>query len=205
MSKKITYSAQGQALKRLGIVKYDFRKPLSRGQKSNITKQIAKFGNYIKHPEQYHAPIVRSTTTKQLKGAGYLVTPRGRAIIPLKGNDKASVSNGTIIFESPGVKTKTYLVSADKFHSKLKKLSESKLERNQMITVQIGNNASFSRARFTSYAELYYYLQQWEPDDDDYDGNLKNRLMAQMSIVTITKKAKAKQVHSKGTPVKTRK
>jgi hypothetical protein len=68
-----------------------------------------------------------------------------------------------------------------------------------MVTLQIGNNAPFKQ-KFTSFGQLFYYAEQFTPDDPDED---VEDLFPLMSIVTITGPAQTRA--EKGTPVKTRK
>lgn len=176
-----------------------------------IDKYYHKYKTYIEKPELFAAPVVRSKTAESLKRSGYLVTPRGRAIIPLRGNTSARISridgDGVIEFEKPGEHRAVILADRQQFMAKLKKLTGKKLTKNQMVTVQIGDRNPFQRA-YTSFAQLYYYLDNdFEPNDEDTD---LDDLFPQMSIVTITgpaqtrKKPAKKSETTKGTPTRTR-
>lgn len=62
-----------------------------------------------------------------------------------------------------------------------------------MVTVQIGNNNPFQRARFSSYAQLFYYMtQEFTPNDEDPEENV----WPLMSIVTID--MPREQIHTTG-------
>lgn len=158
------------------------------------------YGHFLNHPESFHAPKVGAKTAKDLKASGYKVTPTGRAIIPLNEFQSAQVRDGKIVYENNGMKETVHLVGHKTFYQKLKALSGKKLERNEMLTVQIGNNAPFKRARFGSYAELYKYLNEFAPKDP---GESRDDLIARMSIVHIKSKRKEqtnakKKARSKG-------
>lgn len=201
---------KAKALKALGVVKYDLRKPLNFGQRMAIEKSYQKYGSYIEKPEKFAAPVVREKTAKALKGSGYLVTPRGRAIIPLTdGAQKARIAridgDGVIQFEKQGEIRQTLLASRENFLKRLEQLTKKKLGKNQMVTLQIGNHAPFKQ-KFTSFGQLFYYAEQFTPDDPDED---VENLFPLMSIVTITgpaqtRQAPTKKAGEKGTPTKTR-
>jgi hypothetical protein len=205
---KNPYIEKAKELKRLGVISYDLRGKLSSAQKGNITRQYEKYGGFIENPQLFHAPHVKSKSAKQLKSSGYLVTPKGRAIIPLKGNAVARISqSGEIRFEKPGEKTRTLLKrGTENFMERLKKAMKKKLASNQMVTVKIGNNSPFNKARFSSYAELFYYMDNlFDPHDDDIAN-----LWPFMQIVEITdykpkrQKKQTKKNYEKGTPTRIR-
>jgi len=205
---KNPYIDKAKELKRLGVISYDLRSTLSSAQKGNITRQYEKYGGFIENPHLFHAPHVKTKSAKSLKSSGYLVTPKGRAIIPLKGNSIARISaSGEIRFEKPGEKSRTLLRRGNEtFLERLKRAMNRKLANNQMVTVKIGDNSPFNKSRFSSYAELYFYLQDFEPDDDDPDANV----WPFMQIVEITdykpkrQKKQTKKNYEKGTPTRTR-
>ena len=193
---KNPYKKYASQLKRLGLIDYDLRKTLSSAQKGAITKKVAEYGHFLKHPELFYAPQVRKARAKELKVSGYKVTPSGRAIIPLKEFTSAKLGKGSIVFKNGDLTEDVKLVGAKDFHNELKKLAGMKLSRNQMITVKIGDNGSFKRS-FTSYAELHNYLaHEFSPKDSSTKNRLKrvNELMPKMSIVTVTQHAKKKRV-----------
>ena len=172
------------------------RKTLSSSQKANITKKVAEYGHFLKHPELFYAPHVQKRRAKELKTSGYKVTPSGRAIIPLKEFTSAKLGKGSIVFKNGDLTEDVKLVGAKNFHNELKKLAGMKLTRHQMVTVKIGDNRSFKRS-YTSYAELHNYLaHEFSPKDSGTKNRLKrvNELMPKMSIVTVTEHAKKKRV-----------
>lgn len=211
MAKGSSIKDKARELKRLGVISYDLRHKLNFGQRMAIEKSYQKFGAYIEKPELFAAPVVRQKSAESLRRSGYLVTPRGRAIIPLRGAESARISrigaDGVIEFEKPGEHRAVILADRQQFLAKLKKLTGKKLARNQMVTVQIGDRNPFKTA-YTSFAQLYFYLENdFEPNDEGTD---LDDLFPQMSIVTITgpaqqrKKSPASKSPTKGTPVKTR-
>lgn len=192
---KNSYRDTARDLKRLGLVTYDLRKPLSSGQKSQITKLRQTWGHAIKAPEAFHKARVSDKRAKELKAAGFKVTPRGVAFIPLSGHDSARIEKGAIVYRSrDGVSEKTFLTDHKHFFSQLRSLMDTPLPKNTMVTVRIGDRNPFKR-RLNSYAELYYYLENdFEPNDD---GENKAHLFSLMSIVygpkTKPSRAKAKK------------
>lgn len=130
-----------------------------------------------------------------MKASGIKVSKTLRAIIPLKGFDKATIKGEKIIFEGSNKKTGTAvketvtLAQSHDFHSKLKRLAKTKLEKNQYLSVKIGDNASFNN-RFQNYADLFHYVQNvFEPSDS---GQSKEKLFRYMSIVEVESKPHAK-------------
>lgn len=179
---KNSYQDKARDLKRLGVISYDLRYTLSSAQKSVITKKFKEYSQFLKHPDEFHSAHVGDKTAKVLKQAGFKVTPKGRAIIPLKKYDTAQIKKGRIYFKGKEGKETTYLVGHKDFHRKLKELSERPLKRNQMITVRIGDRAPFAR-KFDTYAELFYYLEnEFEAKDK---GKTYENLLPLMSLVEI--------------------
>jgi hypothetical protein len=190
---KKSYQKAARDLKKLGLINYDLRQSLSSGQKARITKLQQEFGHAIKHPELFHKARVGQETAKQLKAAGFKVTPKNVAIIPLHEYKSASIQKNRIVFDNgAGMKETTYLVDHKNWFQQLQSLMGTPLPRNKMVTVRIGDRNPFKRARFGSYAELYYYLDNdFHPNDEGED---KESLFPLMSIVEIQrppKKAKA--------------
>lgn len=179
---KKNYRDTARDLKRLGLVDYDLRKPLSSGQKSRITKLREEYEHFLKSPEQFHFTRVGKETARALADTGYKVLPGNRALIPLHEAQSASIKGGKITLNYGRMKEEITLAGHKSFFPTLKELSGKKLKRNQMLTVAIGDNNAFQRARFGSYHELYKYIQEWEPKDPYAK---KKKLMAQMSIVTV--------------------
>ena len=102
----------------------------------------------------------------------------------------------------PGEVWDTLLVRPGDFYARLELLLKTPLGKNQMVTVRIGTSQPFARA-YTSYADLFAYMQRFEPSDPDTD---IDDLEPLMSIVTITNDKPLRQIRkgTKGTPVKTR-
>jgi hypothetical protein len=147
----------------------------------------------LNNPDKFKVATVSKATKKELKSSGFQVTKTNKAIIPLKGFDKATIKKGTIIFEGVNAKTKktiketVTLATSKNFHDKLLSLSKKKLGRNQMLTVKIGDNAAFNN-RFQNYADLFHYINNvFTPKDP---GESKARLMRYMSVVEISEDRK---------------
>lgn len=99
-----------------------------------------------------------------------------------------------------GITETVTLSTSSEFHAKLKKLSQTKLKKNQFISVRIGDNATFS-SRFKNYADLYHYVQNvFQPKDK---GQTKAGILRYMSVVEIETNPKAKNESTKGTPTRT--
>lgn len=192
---KNSYRDTARDLKKLGLVKYDLRRELSSGQKSQITKilnrlsdtfggeKAAKF--FLNNPKEFHVAKVGAKTQAVLADSGFKLLPNGKAVIPKKGADSVKVKKGSVTYKRGNVTYEDKLVGAEDFFPTLKKLSKKKLPRNQMLTVQVGDNLPFQRARFSSYADLYRYLQEWKPNLAN--GDTKEKVMSFVSIVTINK------------------
>ena len=179
---------------------------LTRGQLTWVARQARENAQLLKRPEDFKVAMVSKSTAKAMKASGIKVSKTNKAIVPLKGFDKATIKGEKIIFEGrnkktgKGIKETVTLAQAHDFHAKLKHLSKTKLKKNQYLTVKIGDNASFNN-RFQNYADLFHYVQNvFTPKDR---GQSKEKLLRYMSIVEIESKPHAKET-TKGTPTKTR-
>lgn len=169
-------------MKRLGLIDYDLRKKLSSGQKSHITKLANEYRHALAYPKAFHIAKVSAARAKELKDSGFKVTKTGRAIIPLKGYEKASIKPGRIIFSHESYTDETVLGGAKDFYKNAMKLRGKKLKRNQYLTVRIGDNAEFSR-KFISWADLINYVNNvFQPKDP---GESKERILGFISVVTV--------------------
>lgn len=165
---------------------------MSPQQKGWITRKANEYAEVLKHPENFEVKTVKKRETlRDLKASGYQTTKTKKVIIPLHTSDSgkfdsARIVKGKIIFKGSGL-TETVTPSTVKdFHKKLKTLADKKLKNNQMLTVKIGDSASFN-SRFDSYADLYKYLTQTFNPKPGKDGKkIKGRdLMRYMSIVEV--------------------
>lgn len=131
-------------------------------------ERYGAFREYIKHPENFHVAKPQKATLETLKKSGYHTTKKG-ALIPLNtvdGSkfDSAKIVKGKIVYtgktkDGKKITEKVTPVSAPDFHDALLAASKKKLKKNQMLTVKIGDNASFS-SRFQNYADLFRYITQ---------------------------------------------
>lgn len=108
------------------------------------------------------------------------------AVVPLYEHKTARIDGkrGEIIYGEPGqIRERTKIVDHKNFLPQLKSLVESKtkLPRNAMISIRVGDRARWGR-RFSSWHELTKYLDQWEPNDP---GETKENVIALMSIVEV--------------------
>lgn len=194
--KKISYREVGKKLKDLGFIDYDLRRNLNNGQKSQITKLARQYSQLISNPKDFHVQAAPKGSREGLRTAGFTVNKGGKAIIPKYGYERVTLRPGHVYLERDGKREDIYLAGSRQFFDKLKNLNETKkkLGRNQMLTVQIGDNNAFS-SRFRSYWELYQYLTKFQPKDE---GEQRERIFARMSIVTITNTKTSKQSRSRG-------
>lgn len=182
--KRSSYIVAGKKLKSLGFIDYDLRTTLNNGQKAQITKLAGQYSQLLSQPQKFHVVKAPKGTKAALRTAGYTVNRGGKAIIPLYDFDKASIKQGRVELTGKTRSETVYLAGSKQFFQKLKELDGKKLPRNQMVTVQIGDNNTFGSARFRSYWELYKYLsEKFVPKDE---GETRERLFARMSVVTIT-------------------
>lgn len=193
--KKTSYKEVGKKLKDLGFVDYDLRKNLNSGQKSAITKLARQYSQLLSKPQEFHIQKAPKGTKAGLRTAGFTVNKGGKAVIPKYEYDKVSLRPGRVRLERDGKQEEIYLAGSRQFFDKLRNLNDtkSKLGRNQMLTVQIGDNNVFSN-KFRTYWELYQYLTKFQPKDE---GESRERLFARMSIVTITNTKQTKSTRSK--------
>lgn len=171
----------------MGLINYTPGTELTRGQLTWVVRQAKENAGLLKHPEAYHIAKVAKSTKKDLLFAGFQVTKNNTAIIPKKGNDKVRLKRGGIVYTGKTAngtvihETVTLSNSAN-FHKKLKRLMEAgDLPKNKMITAKIGESAIFNK-RFSSYYELMYYLEKWQPDDV---GESRENIARYFSIVEI--------------------
>ena len=161
---------------------------LTRGQLTWVARQARENRYLINHPDQFKIAKVSKDTAKKMKSSGFQVTKNRTAIVPLKGNDKATISRGKIIYEGKTkngtvIRETVHLQTSETFHQNLRRIMEAgELPKNKMITAKIGESAAFN-ARFSSYSELMYYLQhQFTPKDK---GETKERLNKYFSLVEL--------------------
>jgi hypothetical protein len=181
----------------LGFIDYDLRRNLNNGQKSQITKLAQQYSQLLSKPQAFHVQKAPKGSKAGLRTAGFTVNRGGKAIIPKYEYDKVTLRPGHVYLERDGKREDIYLAGSRQFFDKLRNLNDAKakLGRNQMLTVQIGDNNAFS-SRFRTYWELYQYLTKFQPKDD---GEQRERLFARMSIVTITNiKSEAPRSNRKG-------
>lgn len=178
-----TYQKAAIDLKRLGLIDYDLRFRLSSAQKGRITLLKKEYGHAIKHPEAFHIATVGKARAKELRGAGFKVTPKNKAVIPLHEYTSAKIKKGMIEFKAGRMTEKVILSNSDNFHQKAFALSQRKLKKNEMLTARIGNNGPFLRARFVNYADLYHYVNHVFQAKDP--GESTNRIRGLMSIVIL--------------------
>ena len=76
------------------------------------------------------------------------------------------------------------IVGSENFFAKLQQLSRAKLAKNEFLTLKLGANDSFHRARFKTYADLYKYIN--ENFASHLSPQKRSDLIAKLSIVKVT-------------------
>lgn len=185
--------ARVKALKKLGFIDYDLRK-LNSGQKSRIVVLADQYKHLLSNTDRFYTPKVNKNQKAALKTAGFEVNKGGRAIVPLYEYTGAKLKGDSLYMTGGegGRSEQIILAQSREFFDRLKQLSTSgkDLPRNQMITVRIGDNNSFSQ-RFASYWQLYQYLaKDFAHNDTD---STRRQIFARMSIVTVTEPQAAKK------------
>lgn len=183
MSIDKSYRKAAINLKKLGLIDYDLRYRLSTEQSAQIRQLEKEYRQVIKFPDRFHIATVGINRALELDQAGFKVTPSLKAIIPLHDYETANITKSGIVLRKGRHEERIILANSKNFFKELKKLSETKLPRNSMITARIGNNQFFSRAKFGSYSDLYHYV--FNVFDAKDHGESTKRLQGLMSVVTL--------------------
>jgi hypothetical protein len=195
---KSFYRETAKILKNYGVISYPDIRNLSPQQKGWITRRAAEYAEIIAHPDAFHIAKVKPKTAETLKASGYKASATNKVFIPLKSAespgaqyDSAKIRQGKIIFKGGKITETVTPATAANFHGKLSELANKKLKNNQMLTVKIGDNASFN-SRFQSYADLYKYLtKEFKPNPGKNGKKITGKsLMRYMSIVEVETSAK---------------
>lgn len=194
-----SYHKSAVDLKKLGLIDYDLRSRLSTGQKARITVLKQTYGHALKYPGLFHVAKVGNERANELRAAGFKVTPTNRAVIPLNEFKSATIKKGAIEFRSGRMTEKVILAGSKDFHKKAFEVSQKKLKKNQLLTARVGNSEIFKQ-KFTSYKDLYKYVQHVFVANDP--GESTARIRGLMSIVTLEN---YKPLNTQGKNVKKRK
>jgi hypothetical protein len=192
------YQKVASDLKKLGVISYPDTRNLSPQQKGWVTRRAAEYAQVLAKPENFHIAKVSKKTAAEFKGAGYKVTKTQKLIVPLHTSERgkfesAKISKGKIIFKAKGITETVTPSNAKNFHAKIAELSKKKLKNNQMLTVKIGDNASFN-SRFDNINDLFKYLTTtFKPNG----GKTAKDLSRYMSIVEVEKTGAAKNESSR--------
>lgn len=166
---------------------------MSPQQRGWITRRAAEYAQVLAKPENFHIAKVSKKTAKEFKGAGYKVTKTQKLIVPLHTSergkfDSVKISKGKLIFKGGNITEIVTPSNAANFHQKIAELAKKKLKNNQMLTVKIGDNASFN-SRFDNINDLFKYLTTtFKPTG----GKTAQDLSRYMSIVEVEKKQETK-------------
>ena len=158
-------------------------------------RRDAKFGEAVNHPEKFHIANVSKKVKNELKQSGFLATPKkSKVIIPLHSSERGEFTKakivtrknkkrGTfthIVMTGPGIRETITPSNAANFHDKLNELAKKKLKNNQMVTIKIGDNATFN-TRFDNVNDLYKYMKE----DMKIKDTTAEALARYMSIVEV--------------------
>ena len=164
------YKKLAAKLKSIGAVNYDLRKPLSSGQKSNITKKANQFKDVIERPGTFYKFTGTKKELRNAKEAEYLTSKTHLFVKRKPFYAGASFKKGVLrIKEIQGDGSATlehtiYLPGTKEFYAYSKKLSEMPRDKNEWLTLKIGANSPFRRS-FQSVGEMLNYLSSFKLKD----------------------------------------
>jgi hypothetical protein len=137
MSKK----SPAKILKEKGLIpkEWDLRKPLSKGQKSWITKQSTKYAQLVKRPGDFTIKRVGKSTAQNLKSQGYAIE-RNKAVIPTKNGAKARILRGNVEIVRPHQTERIMFRLTPETMPRFERLMKKRLKKNQAWALRIGEN-----------------------------------------------------------------
>lgn len=187
----ITYKEGAKRLKKLGLIDYDLRKPLSPGQKSNITRLENKFKPILNSPDNYSSRVISTKRAENIGGESFKIkTSKGR-----KGKTRVyflgkitEVSRDSITVE----RKKEDILFTNKIYDTQKgdiytriKLTAKKLKPDEFLTITLGG--SQFNTKWVTPQQLDAYLQDWIPKDvDSKHKEYKNYLLDKMVVTKVT-------------------
>lgn len=186
MANNPDYKNLAAKLKKLGVLNYDLRKPLSTGQKANITKKANQFAGVLSRPGMYFKLGADKKTIRNAHQAEYLTSKTSIFIKRKPFYTSASIKNGVITLKelqgdgSRELEYKIHLPGTKEFFKLSEKLAKQPRNKNQWLTLKIGGNAPFNRT-FQNVNQLLNYLSSFKLKD----GGNWEELMPEISLVTM--------------------
>ena len=191
-----------RALKKLGLIDYDLRKPLTESQKRTINSRAKKFDDVIKHPDQYFKLKAEKRGAAIKAGQSDLKTYKNNIFVPKRGAKSAKIVDDRIYTKvtnkiTKEVKTeRLYLSMRRDIHAQIERLQGETQPPGSYLMVRIGNNSPFGRS--LDAKSLNNYVSNWVTDDlidherGRYKGKKshaelveeKNNLITQMYVVS---------------------
>jgi len=174
-----SYQEKAKQLKRLGLIDYDLRSKLNRGQKSHITKLEREFKALLARPEDYTKLDISDRRAGNISGEAFKIKPKGSkktkvfylGEVKKVGRKSVTVKQRNFIhevFDSGGKNI-------------LDKISDAaqRLKPDQNLMVSIGGR--IFNQQFANKHALDKYLRDWVPKDEKD----RDRLMGEMVITTV--------------------
>jgi hypothetical protein len=188
-------------LKALGLIDYDLRRPLSRGQKSRVTKLAKQYSGAIDHPDDYAKRNVSAHTADLLKESGYQVfkskrTGKYKAVIPSRGTTAVKIKNDRLIRQFDTHRETSMLFLRHDIFEVLQREAEKQellygdepYLSDKFFTIKIGESSAWKH--FRTPADLLNYITDWQPKDtlnpnskEFGNRNLKGELITQMALI----------------------
>ena len=195
------YIKRAKALKKYGIVKYDLRKKLTKGQKANLTKKWSEYRNVVDpkismtttRKKDYVVRTVKKEVANEIRKNGYKVYGN-KVFISKDRYKKVSIKSrknkaGKYLVEIH--RTSVGKLSVERLYSKsgsifddIKVAMENRvLMPHMFVSVKIGSAENFTvNLPVDDYNELLKYLEKWQPKDDPAQ---RDALLSQMTLVYI--------------------
>jgi len=152
-----------KTLKDKGLIPkdWDLRKPLTRGQKSYVTKQANAFKELVRAPEKFTVRRVSKATSDLLKGSGYK-SAGDRVIVPNRGGT-VHIRGARVDYDLPDRRETVLITAGSDFLDRLELLAAREDEEGEddsgayQYGIRIGD-ASSSALNFPSLNDLLAYL-----------------------------------------------
>jgi hypothetical protein len=177
MAKTPSVKSRAKILKGLGVVSYDLRKKLHPSSQKRIARLWDEWSYVIHHSDDMAKRSVSPKTAKLLKKSGYSVNQKNQVFLMAERGDQVSIRDETIIYRRANGDTEKIILPGRKdFAERVMSLGDKPLERNQLITLKIGEYRNIS-TQFRSHKEMKNYVERT---------NWKNKNVFQyISVVTV--------------------
>lgn len=203
------YGKRARQLKDLGLINYDLRRKLNRGQKSQITKLYNEYRLLITRPSEYSSTVLSNSRADEINGSAFKIK-KGRKTKIYFWGEIEQVKRHSIVVREKGQPSKSgnSLIFTNEifdgkpkdFFSTLDRIKKMHLNEDQQITVTIGGRQW--NTRWADKNMFTAYLRDWMPKDAERmskkEGKrLKAHLLSQIQITTITVETNAKKKGNK--------